>query len=976
MNTRVPQELSAASVLDSMSDGFVALDRGWRFTYVNTRGAEIQGRPAESLVGRNLFEVYPEAAGTPFEQAYRKAMVERVPTHVEAYYPPWDRWFDQHVYPTADGIAVFFVDVTERRRTEQLSAGQSRILEMIATDTPLEQTLDALIRLIETDSPDLRGSILLLDDDGIHLRHGAAPSLPAEFISAIEGKPIGPRAGSCGTAAYRSAPVIVENIESDPLWSDYRQTASAHGLRACWSTPIFDPQHRVLGTFAMYFDRPARPTEHHSRLIETATQTAAIAILKTKGDQERLRAQTTLRNREAMTSSVFKNAAIGITMVDMDQRLMRCNPAFAGMLGYTSKELSGRAFADFSHPEDIEENRRLYRSLAAGEIDHFQIDKRYIRKDGSIVWGRVTVSMVPQEGSTPSFTVGMIEDITERKKNDEDLQRFRAAMDASGDAILLVDRAHMRYVDVNQTFCELVGYSREEMLGMTPMDLFSADRETLERDYDAIIADNDNSASKTEGQYRRKDGTLIPIETRRRALHTKDGWIIVGTARDITERKHAQRRIEYLATHDGLTDLPNRNLIHDRITQAVAHVRRAGRQLALLYVDLDRFKLINDGFGHPFGDAMIKAAGERLAGVVRDGDTVARQTGDEFLILLADLRKSTDVYIVAQKVIDAFGRPFNLQGREVYLTASVGVSIYPQDGEAVDALIGNADVAMYRAKELGRNAYQFFTREMSDETKRRVELETRLRLAVPRNELQLAYQPKVDLATGRMTGCEALLRWTHPELGAVSPARFIPIAEDSGLIVPIGDWVLRTACLQNKAWLDAGLPPIAVSVNVSARQFLQQDVVAWVMKTLGETGLPPERLELELTESLIAQDVEKVIDTVNQLKSAGVKLSIDDFGTGYSSLSYLKRFRVDTLKIDQSFVRHMLTEQDDAAIVQAVISLAHSLKLKVIAEGVETAEHCKLLRQINCDEMQGYYFSKPAPAAEMEAMLKTGKRLS
>jgi len=449
----------------------------------------------------------------------------------------------------------------------------------------------------------------------------------------------------------------------------------------------------------------------------------------------------------------------------------------------------------------------------------------------------------------------------------------------------------------------------------------------------------------------------------------------IAMIEDITERKRAEAHIEYLATHDALTDLPNHNLMHDRLTQAMVHVRRTGRLLAILYLDLDRFKVVNDGFGHPVGDAVIRAVGERLKAVARDGDTVARQSGDEFLVLFNDLRRSADVYVVAQKALDAFTKPLALEGREFHVTASIGISVYPRDGQTAAALIENADAAMYRAKNLGGNSFQLFTREMSDETKRRVELETQLRVAIARDQLHLVYQPKVEVASGRIIGCEALLRWTHPELGAISPAQFIPIAEESGQIVPIGAWVLRTASSQNKAWRDAGLAPIVVSVNISARQFQQQDAAAWVLGTLRDTGLGPECLELELTESLIAQDVEQAIHAINQLKSAGVKLSIDDFGTGYSNLGNLKRFRVDTLKIDQSFIRDILTDADDASIALAIISLAHSLRMRVLAEGVETAEQYEFMRRNGCDEIQGYYFSKPVPAGELAAMLQAGKRL-
>lgn len=438
---------------------------------------------------------------------------------------------------------------------------------------------------------------------------------------------------------------------------------------------------------------------------------------------------------------------------------------------------------------------------------------------------------------------------------------------------------------------------------------------------------------------------------------------------DISERKQAEERIRHLATHDGLTGLPNRNLIMDRIVQAIKHARRANSSLALLYLDLDRFKVINDGFGHSFGDTVLQVAAKRLTALVREGDTVSRQGGDEFLILLTDLHHAADAYIAAEKVVKSLDRPIVVENRKVYLTGSIGVSVYPHDGETPDELIDNADVAMYRAKELGRNTYQFFTPEMSEQTQRRVTLETYLREAIAEDQFTLAYQPKVDLITGCIVGCEALLRWHHPQLGPVSPDQFIPIAEDSGLIVPIGDWVLRTACAQAKAWAQTYPQALCVAVNISARQFLQQDVTSWVVRTLEETGLRPDQLELEFTESLIAKDVNKVITTFNQLRQLGVKLSIDDFGTGYSSLSYLKRFRVDALKIDQSFVRDMLTDPEDAAIVRAVISMAHSLEFKVIAEGVETLEHSQFLRQNACNEIQGFYISKPLPAEEFAQLL-------
>jgi diguanylate cyclase (GGDEF)-like protein len=444
-----------------------------------------------------------------------------------------------------------------------------------------------------------------------------------------------------------------------------------------------------------------------------------------------------------------------------------------------------------------------------------------------------------------------------------------------------------------------------------------------------------------------------------------------GIAIDISERKAYEARIEYLADHDALTSLANRNLLGDRIMQAMAHARRDGLMLALLFLDLDRFKGVNDSFGHELGDALLLEVSSRLRRVVREGDTVARQGGDEFIILLTGIQRPQDVTAVAFKVFHAFSEPFLIRGHELFITVSIGATLFPDDGDDMQALLRNADTAMYRAKEKNGNAFQFYSREMSVRALERAELERALRRALERKEFELFYQPKVATGSGRIIGAEALIRWHHPELGLVSPTRFIPMAEEIGLIVPIGDWVLHTACAQNKAWQDAGLEAISVSVNLSARQFREDDLVESVADVLNNMGLDAKHLELELTESIVMNSAELFINKLRALEDLGVQLSIDDFGTGYSSLSYLKRFPLHHLKIDQSFVRDIATDADDAAITSTVISLGHSLNLKVIAEGVETEEQVAFLREHHCDEMQGYYFSRPLPATEFAALLRS-----
>jgi len=481
-------------------------------------------------------------------------------------------------------------------------------------------------------------------------------------------------------------------------------------------------------------------------------------------------------------------------------------------------------------------------------------------------------------------------------------------------------------------------------------------------------------ASSFTQEYRiiRPDGTICWIEERARAIRAPDGKLVRfdGIAIDIGERKAYEARIEYLADHDALTDLANRNLLGDRIRQAMAHSRRNGLLLALLFLDLDRFKGINDSFGHELGDALLLEVSSRLKQIVREGDTVARQGGDEFIILLTDIQRPQDVTAVAYKIFAAFSTPFNINGHELFVTTSIGATLYPDDGDDMQSLLRNADTAMYRAKEEHGNAFQFYSREMSVRALERAELESALRRALDRDEFELFYQPKVDTGSGRIIGAEALIRWHHPEMGLVSPTRFIPMAEEIGLIVPIGDWVLHTACAQNKAWQDAGLPHISVSVNLSARQFKQEGLVESVADALQNMGLDARHLELELTESIVMNSAELFITKMKELEGLGVQLSIDDFGTGYSSLSYLKRFPLHHLKIDQSFVRDIATDADDAAITSTVISLGHSLNLKVIAEGVETEEQVAFLRDHHCDEMQGYYFSKPLPAHEFACLLQ------
>jgi diguanylate cyclase (GGDEF)-like protein len=441
------------------------------------------------------------------------------------------------------------------------------------------------------------------------------------------------------------------------------------------------------------------------------------------------------------------------------------------------------------------------------------------------------------------------------------------------------------------------------------------------------------------------------------------------------ERKRYQVQLEHQANYDALTGLPNRNLLHDRLRQAV-YSQRSPRNIAVVFMDLDHFKFVNDSLGHGTGDKLLKSMGERLRAVLREGDTVGRVGGDEFVLILNDQSNEEVIFRAMQRISAKVSEPIMIDGKELYVTCSAGISLYPQDGRDVDTLLKNADAAMYRAKEHGRNNFQFYTSEMNERVNERLSLEAALRRALERREFLLYYQQKIDLRSGAIIGAEALVRWNHPEWALVRPARFVPLAEETGLIVPLGEWVLHEACRQAREWLDQGLGPGVVSVNLSVRQFRQEGLVRTVSRILEETRLDPSQLEMELTESMVMQNVESAIATLQGLKSLGVALSVDDFGTGYSSLSYLKQLPFDTLKIDRSFVRDIGAgeDPDEGAIAQAIISLGHSLRLKVIAEGVETDAQVRFLKRHGCDEVQGFLYGEPVAPEDYAQLLEKARR--
>lgn len=565
---------------------------------------------------------------------------------------------------------------------------------------------------------------------------------------------------------------------------------------------------------------------------------------------------------------------------------------------------------------------------------------------------------------------------TERIASENELRKLSRAVEQSASSVLITNVwGEIQYV--NPKFCEVTGYTSSEVLGKTPSILKSGetDLSVYQEMWAELLAGNE-----WRGEYknRKKNGELFWCLESISGIKDSEGAVthFVAVVEDISERKFSEETIRRLAYFDPLTDLPNRRHFQEQLELATAWCRRSDCQLALLYIDLDRFKTTNDTLGHGAGDYLLRIVGQRLAQGLREGDVVSRLGGDEFAVIATNIHRSEDAANVAEKIIEAVRQPLIINGHELYVTTSVGISLYPADTADLDELVKHADIALYQAKEMGKNTFQFYSEKINALTLTNLQIESDLRNAIKRSELFLEFQPQIDLKTGQVYGVEALVRWQHPVQGLIPPGKFIPLAEETNLIVPIGDWVLQTACQQLRKWDDAGLPPLFMAVNFSAAQFRREGFLESIRKVLEESGVDSGRLELEITESALMKNPEEAGSILRSLRELGVKVSIDDFGTGYSSLSYLKRFPVSILKIDQSFVRDIVNSSDDQAIAEAVIALAKGMDLTVVAEGVETEAQLKILKVLECDKVQGYFFSRPlSPKAVSEFCLTMGKRV-
>ena len=659
-----------------------------------------------------------------------------------------------------------------------------------------------------------------------------------------------------------------------------------------------------------------------------------------------------------------EHAPLGLFIADRHGRYVEVNPAAARMLGYEQDELVGLSIPDVLAPEALEAGQRHFATVIAQGSVSTEILHRC--KQGSLRW--ITVDAVRLNDQRH---MAFCQDTTERRLAEEKLRLNAAVVASTRDGVIITD-LESRILAVNPAYTEITGYHEAEVVGQNPRLLQSGRHGRAF--YQAMWASiREMGYWRGELWNRRKNGELYPQWLTISVVRNDQGEAThyIGVLTDISQIKHAEERLDRLAHYDPLTDLPNRRLAQLRLTHAVEQAQRHGYRLGVLFIDLDRFKTVNDSLGHPVGDELLQAIARRLSQRLRQEDTLARLGGDEFLVVLEYLQRPEEAAAVAQILISRLEQPFTLAGgQELYVSASIGISLYPDDGHSAADLIQHADTAVYQAKMQGRNTYRFYTEALTRTAHERLDLESRLRRALERNEFLLHYQPLMSVEEERMIGVEALVRWQPPDEALVPPLRFIPLAEETGLIVPLGEWVLRTACAQAKSWLDAGSPPLLLAVNLSARQFQQPDLIARIQAILTDTGWPVACLELEITESTLMEQGQQAVTTLMALKELGVRLAIDDFGTGYSSLAYLKRFPIDKLKIDQSFVRDIPHDPNDMEIASAIIALAHNLRLEVLAEGVETPDQLAFLRERGCDASQGYLFSRPLPAEELARWLE------
>ena len=736
-----------------------------------------------------------------------------------------------------------------------------------------------------------------------------------------------------------------------------------HGVR-CGAGVTIRTQYGPFGALIAYFNEPRELREYELAFLKSTANIVGEAMA-------RGRTETALRKSEMRLKQLIASALDAVITINRRGVVVEWNPQAEATFGIAAREIVGHPL-----PPNILSARdwRIATRLMARSTQ--QPKKKIVRRRTESIATRkngeqfpVEITIEPVGEGDDQLLTAFIRDISERKRAHDELEqrerRFRTIFEKSWSGVALLD-ADLKFRFAGSSTQNIVGYDEYEMLGHPLVDyIHPRERGAVQRLFSTLTG-TPNKEAHGELRFLHKNGTWIWLEGfAQNMLHEPSVGAIILNYRDVSQRRLTEKQLEYRAHYDALTDLPNRVLFRDRVTTGLAQSRRNKRGLAIMYLDLDHFKLVNDGLGHSFGDALLAAVSRRLQGCLRASDTISRIGGDEFSILINDVAEDESIAGVARKLLDSFVHPFRIENHDLFVTASIGISVYPSDGDDFETLVKCADAAMYRAKELGRNQAQLFTPSMNERYVRRLAIEQSLHHAIERDELQLHFQPIYDRSRRRAVAFEALVRWNDPARGLVSPSEFIGLAEETGLIMSIGRWVLRRGCAHLRDWVAQGHDTIMLSVNISAHQLQQADFVDVVRDALMENEVPPHLLEIEITETAAMQNIERTMRVLREIKAMGVSIAIDDFGTGMSSLIYLKQFPIDTIKIDKAFMRDVIEDETAAAIVSYVINLAHTLRLHVVAEGVETEEQYSFLRHYACDRMQGYLFSPPVSPAEV-----------
>jgi len=753
-----------------------------------------------------------------------------------------------------------------------------------------------------------------------------------------------------------------------PLLDEARQSGTVVLQNEALACPL-SFRDKLLGLLMVSGKQGGYDTDEQRRFADLSALLAGTLHAR-QAFRQRQHDLSLMEAKVAEQRQILDHIHDSVLTMDLSGYITGWNKGAERLFGYSPAEAIGRhilfLYADDGSETLEEEDDLFYNAFLDHGSREFEVRRR--KKSGEVFWASVSLSLSRDEEGQPMGLIGYLVDITDQLEREEKLRLHAKIFEYNSEAVIVTDDMQ-RIVSVNKAFCDITGYTEAGVKGSLPL-LLQPTRDDPGLAAEIQVALASSGAWQGELWDRRKNGDTYPVWVSISSVKNTRGilshYFLVFS--DISERKEAERQIYRLAYYDALTGLPNRSLLFSLLEQALIEAQRNQTHGAVLFVDLDRFKTINDSFGHAAADALLKEVGQRLQIALRAEDVVARLGGDEFIVALFDITKREHAAVVAQKVLDALARPFQIEHHELLIGASIGIAVFPDDGRDAETLLRNADTAMYRVKQSGSGPL-FYSQEMNLRSLERLKLENGLRRALERNEFRLHYQPQVDLTTGRIVGAEALLRWQHPELGMVPPGTFIALAEETGLIVPMGEWVLDTACRQAQTWRQLGHQDLTVAVNLSPRQF-RPGLSQLVGSTLERHGLPGPNLELEITEGMLMHNSEAVLQMLEEFRQAGVRLALDDFGTGYSSLAYLKKFPIDNLKIDRSFVSGIPHDGDDTAIAKAIISMAKNLRLLVIAEGVETEEQLNCLREAGCDEIQGYHFSPPVPPEEFLLLLQ------